>query len=152
MRPFTLILLTFSVLNIAACSQAQQISGGNNTLHKNHQLKACPDSPNCINTEYADKTSQYVPPFVYDEKRSEQIMAMAKQKVVAMGGTIIDEEKNYLSATFTSMIFRFVDDFEIRNDKKSHTLHVRSASRSGYSDFGVNKRRVEAFLKQLKGM
>lgn len=144
-----IIVLIIVILLTTACSQAEQISAGVHTLKSSQQLKSCPDTPNCINTEYPEKTAQYVPPLVYDETRADQIMIMAKNTILQMGGSIIKEEPNYLSATFTSMIFRFVDDFEVRNDVNNHTLQIRSASRTGYSDFGVNKRRVEAFLKQF---
>lgn len=148
------VLLMAMVLLIAACSQAEQISEGVNTMSSKQQLKACPDSPNCINTEYPENTSQYVPPLVYNEKlydetKSVQIMAKAKNIIQNMGGKIIKEEADYLAAIFTSKIFRFVDDFEVRNDVKQHTLHIRSASRTGYSDFGVNKKRVEKFIKEF---
>jgi len=145
-------LLIIIMLLITTCIQAEQISQGVDTLESNHQLKACPDTPNCINTEYPEKTAQYLPPLVYDETRAEQIMIMAKNTILQMGGSIIKEEPNYLAATFTSMIFRFIDDFEVRNDITHHSLQIRSASRTGYSDFGVNKRRVEEFSKQFNSL
>ncbi|MCU7800664.1 MAG: DUF1499 domain-containing protein [gamma proteobacterium symbiont of Lucinoma myriamae] len=46
-------------------------------------------------------------------------------------------------------MFKFFDDFELRLDNTTHKLHIRSASRVGYSDFGVNKRRVKRFLKLM---
>ncbi|MCU7835372.1 MAG: DUF1499 domain-containing protein [gamma proteobacterium symbiont of Taylorina sp.] len=60
-----------------------------------------------------------------------------------------DSNNNYLHATFTSSFFKFVDDFEVRVDHIALKLHIRSASRSGYSDFGVNKRRVKEFYQRL---
>jgi uncharacterized protein (DUF1499 family) len=59
--------------------------------------------------------------------------------------TIINQQQHYIAATFTSKVFKFVDDFEIRIDAEEHQLHIRSASRIGYSDLGVNRRRVEQF-------
>ena len=149
-KKFLSILLPAVVLFIGACSQAEQLSEGVHALNSKQQLKVCPDSPNCINTEYPDKTSQYVPPLIYDVKKTDQIMAMSRKIILEMGGKIIKQEVDYIAATFTSMVFRFVDDFELRNDAKQHTLHIRSASRTGYSDFGVNKKRVEEFIKQFK--
>ena len=145
-------LLIIIMLLITSSIQAEQISQGVSTLESNHQLKACPDTPNCINTEYPEKTSQHVPPLVYDETKADKVMTMAKNIILQMGGSIIKEEPNYLATAFTSMIFRFVDDFEVRNDIKHHSLQIRSASRTGYSDFGVNKRRVEEFSKQFNSL
>ncbi|MCK5666218.1 MAG: DUF1499 domain-containing protein [Thiotrichaceae bacterium] len=142
-------LLMSAVLFIIACSHAQQFPQGEHTLNVKQQLKACPDSPNCINTEYPAKTSHYLPPVVYDATKTDQVMAMSRKTILAMGGDIVKQQENYLAATFTSMVFRFVDDFEVRNDVKNHILHIRSASRTGYSDFGVNKKRVKEFVKQF---
>lgn len=62
-------------------------------------------------------------------------------------------EDNYIRAEFVSKIFRFVDDVEFYfPDKKSKELliHVRSASRVGYSDLGVNRKRIEQIRRKLK--
>ena len=65
-----------------------------------------------------------------------------------MGGNVQVESCDYLAATFTSAIFKFVDDLEIRIDSTQEVIHIRSASRVGYSDMGVNKKRTE-LLKKL---
>ena len=71
-----------------------------------------------------------------------------KTAITATGGTIASETESYLSATYMSKIFKFVDDVEIRHDK-DNIWHIRSASRVGYSDRGVNKKRVEAIRSKL---
>jgi uncharacterized protein (DUF1499 family) len=71
-----------------------------------------------------------------------------KNSVREMGGSIQVENDNYLAATFASSIFRFVDDLEIRVDKDQKIIHLRSASRVGRSDQGVNRERIER-LKSL---
>ena len=53
------------------------------------------------------------------------------------------EKTDYLAATFTSSLFRFVDDLELRIDTGQKTIHLRSASRVGHGDGGVNRKRVE---------
>jgi uncharacterized protein (DUF1499 family) len=66
---------------------------------------------------------------------------------------IVVVEDNYIRAEFVSKIFRFVDDVEFYfPDKKSKELliHVRSASRVGYSDLGVNRKRIEQIRRKLK--
>jgi len=75
---------------------------------------------------------------------------LAKSVLTQMGGVLIKVKEHTLSATFTSSIFKFVDDFEIRQDTTARKLHIRSASRTGYSDFGVNKKRVQLFSEQLQ--
>ena len=71
-----------------------------------------------------------------------------KMAITATGGTITSETDSYLSATYMSKIFKFVDDVEIRHDK-DNIWHIRSASRVGSSDRGVNKKRVEAIRSKL---
>jgi uncharacterized protein (DUF1499 family) len=56
---------------------------------------------------------------------------------------IISETDTWLHAEFTSLVFRFVDDVEFLLDRDAGVIHCRSASRSGRSDFGVNRRRIE---------
>jgi len=75
-------------------------------------------------------------------------LTQIKAAIEATGGTITSESDSYLSATYMSKIFKFVDDVEIR--KQSDTLwHIRSASRVGYSDRGMNRKRVEAIRASL---
>lgn len=110
----------------------------------------CPDKPNCINSEYAHDTEHYLPPLSYPAAAEKQIIPLAKSIIQAMGGQIQTENSHFLSATFTSRVFRFVDDVELRQDSSSQQLHIRSASRTGYSDFGVNKKRVNTFTQHFK--
>jgi uncharacterized protein (DUF1499 family) len=65
-----------------------------------------------------------------------------------MGGSIKVEKADYLAATFTSSIFRFVDDLEIRVDPDKNQVQLRSASRVGRGDGGVNRKRIER-LKRI---
>jgi uncharacterized protein (DUF1499 family) len=62
---------------------------------------------------------------------------------------IVTAENNYIHATFTSFLFRFVDDVEFSFDDETKVINVRSASRTGYSDLGVNRRRVEEIRKRF---
>ena len=71
-----------------------------------------------------------------------------RDAIIATGGTITSETETYLSATYMSPIFKFVDDVELRHEKES-IWHIRSASRVGYSDRGVNRRRVETIRAQI---
>ena len=68
-----------------------------------------------------------------------------------MGGQVQTVDGDRLVATFTSRLFRFVDDFALRVDGSAGLLHIRSASRVGYGDFGVNRRRVERFRAGFAG-
>lgn len=166
MKIFILILILINSLTFAGCSIAESsskpISVGNSRLNHSPQveqnkLPPCPDTPNCINTEYSDKVNQYQLPLSFPEEKSGQIISLVKEIIINMGGEIIEQNhaiknnvinnSDHLHAIFTSSFFKFIDDFEIRIDNITHKLHIRSASRTGYSDFGVNKRRVKNFSK-----
>jgi uncharacterized protein (DUF1499 family) len=146
MKIVIITLLIFSLLitvSLAAAGQLSKEKKSPNIVRL--QLQACPNKPNCINTEYPEQTSHYRPPLTYSEQKPELVISRVKNIILEMGGLIIEESKFNLSATFTSSFFGFVDDFDIRLNHPEHQLHIRSASRSGYSDFGANKRRVDKF-------
>jgi uncharacterized protein (DUF1499 family) len=70
--------------------------------------------------------------------------------VAAMpGAEIIKLEGDYLYAQFTTPLMRYTDDVEFLLDARAGVIHVRSASRLGYSDRGLNRARVEAIRKAL---
>ena len=71
-----------------------------------------------------------------------------KAAITATGGVITSETDSYLSATYMSKLFKFVDDVEIRHEKED-IWHIRSASRVGYSDRGVNRKRVKTIRAAL---
>jgi uncharacterized protein (DUF1499 family) len=106
------------------------------------RLAACPDSPNCVSSQSAD------PRHAIDPLRYEGTAEKSRRFLIeAVSGMkrarIVVADERYLHAEFTSAFFRFVDDVEFLLDDGTRTIHVRSASRVGYSDFGVNRRRVE---------
>lgn len=111
-------------------------------------LSHCPSSPNCVCSEYPESSS-FIRPVRFSGPPA-NAWARAITSVKKMGGQIRLEKKGYIHATFTSPIFRFVDDLELRLAEQENVLHVRSASRTGYYDFGVNRRRVERFRRYFQ--
>ncbi len=151
MKIISIIIVVFLVLLIPRFLPANQPTKENKNLGlSNGKLSPCPDKPNCINSEYPKKINSYLPAFEFPEKQNEQIIGLSKTVLEKMGAHIISQNEYYLSATFTSALFRFVDDVELRVAPHSHQLHFRSASRMGYSDFGVNRQRIVQFLSLLK--
>jgi len=70
--------------------------------------------------------------------------------VEAMPGcTVVEQRDDYLYAQFETPAMRFVDDVEFWYDPAAQAIAVRSASRIGRKDFGVNRQRVEAIRAQL---
>ncbi|MDB2438989.1 DUF1499 domain-containing protein [Hellea sp.] len=93
-------------------------------------------APNCVSSEIDVQPERKVAPL---NGSLDQI----KAAITATGGTITSETDSYLSATYMSKLFKFIDDVEVRHEK-DNIWHIRSASREGYSDRGVNRKRVEA--------
>lgn len=67
------------------------------------------------------------------------------------GARIVERRDDYLYAQFTSALMRFVDDVEFWADPAAQVVHVRSASRVGHGDLGVNRARVEQIRERLAG-
>jgi uncharacterized protein (DUF1499 family) len=111
-------------------------------------LKKCPSTPNCICTEYPDDSKHWLEPLQLSDPLNITLQR-AKKVVLAMGGKLTEESSIGFKAVFTSFLFRFKDDFEIRIDSDNLKIHIRSASREGYSDLGVNARRVKKFKSKF---
>lgn len=112
------------------------------------KLTKCSDKPNCICTEFETDASHFLEPIRYSEAGAVEVLQQLSQSIQQMGGEVKTEKSDYLAATFTSSVFKFVDDLEIRIDVGQKLIHLRSASRVGYSDRGVNQKRLE----RLKGL
>lgn len=142
MLEFTLCILFLLVL-VTACYSGRN---GNDKLQAgliNNRLSPCPTSPNCVCSENQGFKSSIAP--VHYLTNHNQAWENAQNVIRTMGGKIVDQDNLYIHAIFTSRIFRFVDDFELRLDEKNKVIHLRSASRTGKSDLGVNRRRAEKF-------
>jgi uncharacterized protein (DUF1499 family) len=112
------------------------------------RLAPCKRSPNCVSSQ-GDRADaeHYIAPIAFKGTAAEAIAA-AKRAVEAMErARIVREERGeagaYLYAEFRSKLLGFVDDLELLYDDKAGLFHVRSASRLGRRDFGVNRARVE---------
>ena len=110
----------------------------------NGKLAKCSRKPNAVCSEYSDHTSHYVEPIDVSKVNMGQHFNKVLKAIEANGGVIVTQDDDYVAATFTSSIFKFVDDVEARLDKEEGLIHLRSASREGYSDLGVNAKRIAA--------
>lgn len=110
------------------------------------KLSKCPTSPNCVCSCYPKDVDHFVKPlFVKGD-------AKAKLKEICLNKfkrcELVEESDKYLHFVFTSFFFRFKDDVEFYVD--GDVVHVKSASRVGHSDLGVNKKRVEKIREYLE--
>jgi len=111
------------------------------------KLAPCPTSPNCVSSQ-ADDEKHRVAPLSLAGTPAETMRRITSVLVETPRVSIITRTDNYLHAEFRSALFRFVDDVEVYIDEDEGAIHFRSASRTGYSDFGVNRKRVEALKKE----
>ena len=107
------------------------------------RLSPCPSSPNCVSSQSADSAHAVMP--LHYSSSTHEAMAGLRKIILRMKRTkIVTETDGYFHAEFASALWRFVDDVEFSFDDHAKLIQVRSASRLGYSDFGVNRKRVEA--------
>lgn len=110
----------------------------------------CPPTPNCVCT-VSDSPAHAIAPFHFHKSRAEAKEAL-KKVIRSMARTmLIQEDATYLRYEFTSLLLGFVDDVEFLFDDSTKTVHFRSASRTGYSDLGVNRRRMERIRSLVEG-
>ncbi|WP_432738834.1 DUF1499 domain-containing protein [Maridesulfovibrio sp. FT414] len=113
---------------------------------KDGRLAACPGSPNCVSSQAAD--SEHAIAAISVTGSSDDVLRKLEKTVLDMGGEISAKDGPYLHAVFKSRVFRFPDDLECYYNAAAGQIEVRSAARLGYSDFSVNRKRVE-HLREL---
>ena len=118
---------------------------------KNKLLSPCPGTPNCVSSQ--EKNSQHrIQPITFEGS-----LELAKERLHRVinsmrGSRIITQDVLYWHAEFTTQLLRFIDDVEFYFDGSQSLIHVRSASRRGYWDLGVNRRRVETIRYEFKNL
>ncbi len=160
-RQFVLWILIASLVGLGTVRQAEASPilvgalfsfSGTRPDHlgiRDRQFAACPQTPNCVNSFSRDPTHA-IEPFRYTTS-PEKAFADLKSTIQSLPRTnIIEASTDYLYAEFTSKIMGFVDDVEFYLDKTANVIQVRSASRLGESDLGVNRARIESIRAQLK--
>ena len=119
---------------------------------ENGQLIQCPTTPNCVNSQAKDK-KHYIEPILMTGTPLEVKNNILKILNDLKRAKIIVAEDHYIRVEFISKVFRFIDDLEFyfpNTKSKEMTIHVRSASRVGHSDFGVNRKRIEQIRSEFK--
>ncbi|MCC5630035.1 DUF1499 domain-containing protein [Nostoc sphaeroides] len=121
----------------------------NNLGISNGKLAPCPNSPNCVSSQSTDAVHKIAP--LTFTSTTEEAISNLKQIIESLPRTkIITESQDYLYAEFKSALLGFVDDVEFYLDRNANVIQVRSASRLGQSDLGVNRQRIETIRAKLK--
>ena len=135
-----ILVVLVNLILLTGCSGTMPNLGINNG-----ELTPCPKTPNCVNSQ-ADAEKHYIQPVHYAGTQQEahdrllQILESEKRT------KILTAQENYIRVEFTSALFRFVDDVEFyfpEEQADETVIHIRSASRVGYSDLGANRKRIE---------
>jgi uncharacterized protein (DUF1499 family) len=115
------------------------------------RLPPCKRSPNCVSSQADRSDAEHSIEPIRFKGTTVQAMVAAKRAVELMErSTIVREESGYLYAEFRSKLLGYVDDLELVFDANAGVLHVRSASRLGRRDFGVNRARVERLRRLIE--
>ena len=114
------------------------------------RLAPCKPTPNCVSSQ-ADPSdaTHYVVPIAVREDPARTFAALKRVVQANERVNIVADDRDYLYAEYRSRIMGFVDDVEFWLDPHAKLIHVRSASRVGTSDLGVNRERIERIRAQL---
>lgn len=108
----------------------------------------CGDTPNCVSTEEV-REEYAISPLRYSGTRDEAVVNIKEVLKQMPNITLRHEKEDYLWWECSSQVFGFVDDLEIYFPAAERVIQIRSASRRGYYDFGVNRKRVEKIKQRL---
>jgi uncharacterized protein (DUF1499 family) len=136
-------ILLLGIAPVAGCHAVEV------QINTETRLKPCPRSPNCVCSVNRDDRHA-IQPLVYSGSLEDARQALLAVLKTVPRTTVISSEPDFIHAAFKSRIFGFVDDVEFFFPAGQRLIHVRSASRTGYYDFGVNRKRVERMRGDLK--
>ena len=140
-------LMMALILTSTACASVENIG------MTEGKLAPCPDSPNCVSTQSEEKGHAMKPlPYLQTREASrEKILSILKD----MKRTeIVNLTESYIHVECRTALLHFTDDVAFFLDDTTRVVHFRSASRVGYYDFGLNRRRMkrisEKYLEALE--
>ena len=143
MRIGRLALVSLAALGAACAAKARPEHLG----VTNGALASCASGPHCVSTQA--QGGRAVEPIRYQGSRDE-----ARRRLVSVlrsmpRSTVVVEAPDYVRAEFRSKTFGYVDDFEAHLVDREKSIEMRSASREGWWDFGVNRGRVEEIREKF---
>ncbi|EHR72584.1 hypothetical protein BurJ1DRAFT_3781 [Burkholderiales bacterium JOSHI_001] len=118
------------------------------------RLKAPSDTPNSVSSQadlwprHPQQAYARIAPLAAPDGAAAMVRLKALVEA-SPGATVVDSRPDYLYARFSTRWLKFVDDAEFWFDPAAGVIQVRSASRLGRKDFGVNRARVEGLRAGL---
>ncbi len=110
---------------------------------RNGQFKPPSWKPNTVSSTVAKDDSHYIAPITFTASADAAWKKLQATVQAQKGATVVTAQANYLYAEFKTPGLGFVDDVEFALDAANSVIHVRSGSRLGVRDFGVNRIRIE---------
>ena len=137
------LLITLAILTLLhSCQSKRPTNIGLTDSPEGKLLQKCPETPNCLSSHYPADKDHYIEPIAYKMEKLQAKKLITGILKKSPSAKIINEDDNYVYAEYTSAVFKFVDDVEF-NFSQNNVIHIRSASRLGKKDFGVNSKRLE---------
>lgn len=112
-------------------------------------LPPCPKAPHCVSSVDRD-AGHAVEAFAFTGDPAAAWVRLKRAVSSLPRTTVAEEREGYLHAVCVSKLLRFKDDLEFRLDPAAGRIEVRSSSRIGYADMGVNRRRVERVRREFE--
>ncbi|MEM7554280.1 MAG: DUF1499 domain-containing protein [Cyanobacteria bacterium P01_A01_bin.84] len=150
-RLIVIILAIFLTLGSSLIFPATALADSSTLGIREGHLSACPKSPNCVVSQNGD-SKHAIEPITYNVDRDRAFSTLLKVITAVPRTEVIEKTDNYVRATSKSRIFKFTDDVEFYLPPNENVIHVRSASRVGDSDLGVNRRRIEQIRLALQDL
>ena len=121
------------LMSASSCATVRELPGAD---------MSCPSAPKCVSSQVSDPR-HHIEPFAFQDPPAEAMKRLKEAVLMEKRVTIIEEQPEYLHVEVRSLIFRFVDDVEFTLQPEKGLIQIRSSARVGYTDFGVNRRRIE---------
>jgi uncharacterized protein (DUF1499 family) len=146
MKRLILPFLAIGLVFMTGCQKTVSVTTG----LTEGKLRPCPDKYNCVCTQDTAERHR-IEPLRYigtQEEAREQLLMVVRRMSQS---TLVKADADYIHVEFRSSFFEFVDDVEFLFDDASKLIHFRSAARTGYYDFNVNRKRMEEIRKRFMG-
>lgn len=152
-----LIVLGLAVLGVVGAGQAALFQGSTPTdLGVNSgKLKPPSETDNSVSSQaslYPDHPRHVAAQIAPIAFRGDGAATLARIDAIVRtmdGATVVKRDAEYLYVRFTTPLLKFVDDAEFWVDPVAQVVQVRSASRIGEGDMGVNRERIETVRAAL---
>jgi uncharacterized protein (DUF1499 family) len=134
--------MVFGLLGLIGCAGERPKNLG----VQNGTLSACPSSPNCVSSQSSDERHR-IAPLAFSGDPDAAFSGLRRILGQRRDTVIIEDTTDYLRVELRTALF--VDDGEFLLDRDGRVIHVRSASRLGYSDLGKNRSRIEEIRNEF---